>query len=137
MYSQIRDTQRATQVRPQTILIVEDESEIRDLLLTLFNQETPYRAYAVSDASQAVEAATIMTPSLFILDYGLPGMNGLALHDLLHSIKGLETIPTLMISAHFPSREAMQQRHITYLTKPLDFDILLSVIANLLAPQRR
>ncbi len=133
MKSQIAPVQPPVRLRPQTILIVEDEHEIGELLVTFFTQETPYRAFAVADAAQAVEAVKAVTPSLFILDYGLPGVNGLKLHDLLHSIEGLEAVPTLMVSAQLPSRQAMHERQITFLPKPLDFDILSSVITNLLA----
>lgn len=135
MKSQTFQAQASIRLRPHTILIVEDKHEISDLLMAFFTQETPYWVFAVADAAQALEAVKAIIPTLFILDYGLPGVNGLELHDLLHSITGLETVPTLMVSAHLPSRQAMRDRQITYLPEPLDLAILLSVITNLLPQQ--
>lgn len=126
-------TQIPRQADHQTILIVDDERPICDLLVTILEQETPYEAFAATDVSQAIEEANAIRPDLFVLDYGLPGMNGLQLHDLLHSIAGLETVPTLMISVFTPSLQARQDRHITFVQKPFDIDLLLNVIINLLS----
>jgi len=120
-----------------TILTVEDDETIGDLLVRLMEQETPYKALHVTDAVQALEAVTSIKPSLFILDYQLPGINGLELADQLHSIKELETVPTLMVSANSPAREAMQQRHITFLKKPFDLHDLLTTVERLLSKQER
>lgn len=133
MMNQTLQKHSPNRVDKQTILVVDDEWTVRDLLVNVIEQETTYQVMAVCDASQAFEALDSITPGLFILDYGLPGVNGLQLHDLLHSIKGLENVPTLMLSAYAPSRQAMRDRHITYLTKPFDVEVLLSVLTNLLS----
>jgi CheY-like chemotaxis protein len=136
MKSQTLQRRISSRVDQQTILIVDDEWAVRDLLVNVIEQETAYPVVAVSDASQAFEALDDTTPGLFILDYGLPGVNGLELHDLLHAIEGLEAVPTIMLSAYAPSRQAMQDRHITYLAKPFDVEMLLSILTDLLARQR-
>jgi DNA-binding response OmpR family regulator len=133
MKGQTLHRQMRNMVDQQTILIVDDEWTVRDLLVNVIEQETAYRAVAVSDASQAFEVLDTITPGLFILDYGLPGVNGLELHDQLHAIEGLEAVPTIMLSAYAPSRRAMRDRNITYLTKPFDIEVLLSIVANLFA----
>lgn len=123
------------QISPPTILAVEDDAAISDLLVQLVEQETPFHALPMPDAEQALEAVRSITPSLFILDYQLPGIDGLELSDRLHAIEEFATIPTLMISAHPPSRQAMQQRHILFLKKPFDLADLLQDIENLLPLQ--
>ena len=125
------------EIATQTILAVEDEEALADFLVRVIKQETPYQALYATDALQALEVASSIKPSLFILDYQLPGINGLELSDQLHAIEGLETVPTLMVSAASPSRQAMQQRHITFLKKPFDLSDLLGTIEALLPPQRR
>jgi DNA-binding response OmpR family regulator len=136
MKSQFKNSHEPNQGDRQAILIVEDERPISELLVNILEQETPYWAFAVSDAAQAMEALNAIQPSLFILDYGLPGINGLKLHDLLHDIAGLENVPTLMISVFTPSLQAREERHITFLTKPFDLDLFLNVVSNLLSQQQ-
>jgi CheY-like chemotaxis protein len=73
-----------------------------------------------------------ITPSLVILDYHLPGIDGLDLADRLRANQGLESVPILMISANPPSRKALQQHGITFLAKPFDLTALLKAVEQLL-----
>jgi CheY-like chemotaxis protein len=120
-------------VHIQTILLVEDDADIGEFIAQALNDETPYTILHVVDGSRALEAVASVKPDLFILDYQLPGMNGIELHDRLHEIKGFEKIPTLIISANVPSRKEMQQRQITLLKKPFDLNDLFRAIEELLA----
>ncbi|HEV2583848.1 MAG TPA: response regulator, partial [Ktedonobacteraceae bacterium] len=119
----------------QIILVVEDDEAIGDLLVQILKSETPYVTLLVTDAMQALETVKSIKPGLFILDYHLPGINGVELHDRLHAIKGLETVPTLMMSARAPARQAIGQRHITLLRKPFELATILKAISSLLDPQ--
>ena len=119
----------------QTILLVEDDEEISAIIVRLLEQETRYKIIAVTDAIQALEIVNSIKPNVFILDYRLPGIDGLELFDRLHATKGLESVPTLMYSANSPSRKALQERHITFLAKPFELDILLQAVEKLIAQQ--
>jgi DNA-binding response OmpR family regulator len=119
-------------VRIQTILLVEDDIDIGEFIAQALNDETPYTVLHVTDGKRALESAGSVKPSLFILDYQLPGMNGIELHDRLHALKELENIPTLIVSANFPSRKEMQQRHIAFLKKPFDLNDLFKLVEKLL-----
>jgi DNA-binding response OmpR family regulator len=119
---------------PTNLLVVEDDEAIGEFIAEVLRDETPHAILQVTDAAQALEAVGVIKPGLFILDYHLPGINGLELADRLHAITGFETIPTLMISADPPPRRAMQQRHITLLEKPFELDDLVKAIQNLLPP---
>jgi len=116
-----------------TLLIVEDDESIGELLTQTIKSETPYAVLLVTDAVQALKAVEAFKPSLFILDYHLPGIDGLELHDRLHSINGLESVPSLMISSHSPPRQAIRERQINFLKKPFDLANLLDSIEKLLA----
>lgn len=122
-------------VRIQTILLVEDDVDIGEFIAQALNDETPYTVLHVPDGTHALEAVNSVKPGLFILDYQLPGINGIELHDRLHALKELENIPTLIISANFPSRKEMQQRQIAFLKKPFDLNDLFKIIEKLLPPQ--
>jgi|ERR1051326_4511697 DNA-binding response OmpR family regulator len=117
----------------QTILLVEDDEDISFFMTQVLEHETPYEAVHVPDATSALEVADTVKPDLFILDYRLPDLNGLELSDRLHSIEGLEAVPTMMISANTLPRSELRQRHITYLKKPFDLSHLLAAVEKLLA----
>jgi DNA-binding response OmpR family regulator len=122
--------------RIQTILlVVEDDEDISEFIAQVLQDKTSHAILGVSDAAQAFAAVSSITPSLFILDYQLPDMNGLELSDRLHAIEGLETVPTLMMSANLPPRHALQHRHIVPLKKPFEISDLLKSIDKLLPPQ--
>ncbi len=118
-----------------TILLVEDDVGVSEVLTQFIERETPYTVLAAPDAAHAFQMIDSTQPSLFLLDYQLPEMNGLELSDRLHAIKELEAVPTLMISATSPSRQAMQQRHISFLRKPFDLSDFFEAIDKLLSPR--
>ena len=117
----------------QTILLVEDDEDIGEFITQALKDETPHAVLHVTDAAHALDAVNSIKPSLFILDFQIPGINGFELHDRLHAIKDLEMVPTLMISANAPSRGELQQRHIVFLKKPFDLDELFDLIEKLLS----
>jgi DNA-binding response OmpR family regulator len=118
-------------VSVKTVLVVEDDIGIGNFLVQAILQETPYQAMLVADGFQAIKAVTNIRPSLFILDYQLPRMNGIELYDQLHATKGLEHIPAMVISARLP-RQEIEKRKIIAMSKPLELDDFLNTIEKLL-----
>lgn len=115
----------------KTILIVEDDEHIGEVLVQAILQETSYFAILVADGRAALHTVTEIKPSLFILDYQLPRMNGIELYDHLHAIPELSLTPAMMISARLPQRE-LEKRNILGMNKPLDLDEFLQAIDQLL-----
>lgn len=126
---EFQDKQKTT----PTILVVEDDEAIGEFIVTALTQAASYHAIHVTNAAQAVEVAAFSNPCLFLLDYRLPGITGLELADRLHSMKDLEHVPTLMMSANLPPRRALQERHILFLAKPFELNDLLHTVEYLLA----
>ena len=91
----LRESQAAT----KTILLVEDDPYISSFLVEAIAQETPYRVIVASDSTAALKLVRHFTPCLFILDYSLPGMNGIELFDRFKLNQALATIPTILINA--------------------------------------
>jgi CheY-like chemotaxis protein len=116
----------------KTLLIVEDDEAIGGLLIQVIQQETPYQAVLVSDGFEALKMLRSLKPDLLILDYCLPGMNGLELYDTIHAVKGLEHIPVLVVSAETKNiQKEIEARHLPYLQKPFDLSDLLAAIERL------
>jgi DNA-binding response OmpR family regulator len=115
----------------KTILLVEDDPIIAELLVQMITQETDYQVFVVPDGPEALNLVRNIKPQLFILDYWLPSIHGIELYDRLHNTKGLEQVPTIMLSVNAPLRE-IKQRQIIYLRKPFDMYKLLEEIDKLI-----
>jgi len=122
-----------TEHRPKEklVLLVEDDINIGEVLTQAITQETPYKVLLKSDGPGALDAAETLKPHLFILDYHLPRMTGIELHDRLHAIEDLAQVPTIMISARLPVHE-LSKRNIIGMNKPIDLDEFLQTIEHLL-----
>lgn len=115
------------------ILIVEDDADIGQLLVQIIHQQTSHHALHHLTAGEAIKAIMTLTPHLFILDYSLPDMTGLELHDWLNSIDRLKHIPAILLSARNPPVDEIQKRGIILIRKPFAVTKLLSHIENYLA----
>jgi DNA-binding NtrC family response regulator len=123
----IEDSRSST----KTILLVEDDDAISELLVQMIEQETPHKVYTASDGPQALNLVKAVKPNLLILDYWLPSTQGIELYDRLGAEKGLKQVPTIMLSANAPMSE-VKKRPITFIKKPFDMDRLLQTIRRLL-----
>ncbi len=96
--------------------------------------ETHCQAFLVTNAIQALQISRVIIPDLLLLDYRLPGMDGLELYRLLHGMERLEYIPAILTSAstYVPLRDN-EQHKISGLQKPLELDCLLHIIRELVA----
>jgi CheY-like chemotaxis protein len=120
--------------KPQsaTILIVEDDAEIGHFLQQLIEEDTPYDTKLVDNGLTALEQAPKLRPCLMLLDYRLPGINGLELYDRLQQAEELRGIPAIMMSATLPVKE-LEQRGIYQLRKPMDIGGVIRMITHAIA----
>lgn len=118
----------------KSILIVEDDPSIRDTLGEVFEEETVHQVLLAEDGEAALEILQRATPKLFILDYKLPGMNGLELIERIRSMKCHERTPVLLMSANI-FREDLSKYQLKYVRKPFDLDNLLELVESTLASQ--
>jgi CheY-like chemotaxis protein len=117
--------------RVQTIFIVEDDADIGEFLVEALKQETPYQALLATDGFQALKMVRSLKPDLFVLDYLLPSMNGLELYERLQAEEELKHIPTLFISANFPTGE-LEKHRVYFLRKPFELEELLQTIREII-----
>src|SRR2546423_15617173 len=112
---------------PKTVLIVEDDEDIGDLLMLAITSETSHLAMLVKDSLQALRWVRTKKPDLFILDYNLPGMNGIQLYEHLHARKDLADVPVVLVSANVPEYE-VRSRNLILVRKPFELDELLEIV---------
>jgi len=116
----------------KTVFIVEDDEAIGELLVEAIQQETPYQAVLASDGFQALKMLPKVKPDVLILDYALPGMNGLEFYDAIHELKALEYLPVLVVSAEATRiQKEVKARQLSQLKKPFDLTDLLEAIERL------
>ncbi|HEY4389097.1 MAG TPA: response regulator, partial [Ktedonobacteraceae bacterium] len=76
-----------------------------------------------------------VTPDLILLDYQLPGMNGLECLGLLRASKGMEHIPIVLMSAGFP-KQVRERSDLQLLEKPFELDALFYLVQHTLEFKR-
>src|SRR5438132_14179010 len=121
--------------RNSSILIIDDEEIMREILETLLAREG-YSVRVASSGAEGVELARSVPFDAAIVDVMMPGMDGMA---VLAELKKLDDdLPVIMITA-FASVEnaiaAMKRGALDYITKPFKNDEVLVVIRN--AVERR
>src|SRR5579864_3125685 len=121
---------------PRTVLVVDDEKNIRRTLQLVLEGEG-YRVLAAESASQALSAlANPDAPvDLAILDVNLPDMSGL---DALAKMRGDEAtkdLPIIVISGHATVQDAVQAIKLgasDFFEKPLARERVLVSVRNVL-----
>lgn len=112
------------------ILLVEDDVELRDVLIVLFE----LNGYVVVGAADGVEALSLMRgglrPSLIIFDLMMPNKPGWEFRAEQLADPELATIPTVAVSAAVRGDGLQKALQVdTFLAKPLDVDKLLAIAA--------
>jgi CheY-like chemotaxis protein len=118
--------------RRKRILIVEDDPILGNVLLETLQEEEAYEALHVLSGEMAQRILQTDVPALVLLDYRLPGMNGLELADWLGNREEYDQIPILLMSADVP-QQVNGNKHLRTLRKPFELETLLHIVAELLA----
>ena len=118
---------------PRPILIVEDDPDIRQMLVALLQGEG-HAVVTADNGRQAFDMARAHHPALILLDLMMPIMTGQEFRDVQLASAEISTIPVIVVSAHYDAqRIARQMRAAACLQKPLDFDVVLHLCSHVLA----
>ena len=115
----------------KTILVVDDEMGIRELLAEILFDEG-YQVALAENAEQARAYRLTHQPDLVLLDIWMPDVDGIALLKTWLS-KGLLTMPVVMMSGHGTIETAVEATRIgavDFLEKPISLQKLLSTVAR-------
>ncbi|WP_320041840.1 response regulator transcription factor [uncultured Desulfobacter sp.] len=121
---------------PQTVLIVDDDAKLIDLLTEYFG-ENEFIAHAVMLGADALDAIRDNQPDIVILDIMLPDTNGL---EVLKQIRAKHTIPVIMLTAKGDDTDRIVGLELgadDYLPKPFNPRELLARIRAILRRQDR
>ncbi len=108
-----------------TLLVIEDEPEIRRFLRSSLGAEGYRVVESASGRRGAIDART-HTPDMAIVDLGLPDMDGV---DVVRDIRKWSPMPVLILSARAYERaklDAFEAGADDYVTKPFGIAELLA-----------
>jgi two-component system response regulator MtrA len=115
-----------------TILVVDDNQDIRDLI-TIILEDEGYAILSASEGEAALRAISIHNPDLVLLDVMMPGKSGI---EILKEIRGADnSVPVVMITAKSQGGDidqAIAAGATSYIVKPFRADVLLEKIQPLL-----
>jgi CheY-like chemotaxis protein len=116
----------------KTVLVVEDFDETR-FMLKLSMELSGYRVVEASNGQQAVEVARRERPDVILMDIGLPVMDGCKATRLIREDRALRNVPIFAVSANATAEyrvKALAAGCDEYVTKPIDFDQLKTLIRD-------
>lgn len=115
----------------KTILVLEDEDGIRDVLNVLLSIEG-YRVIESSSINDFNLTKGIHDADLYMLDVRLPDGSGI---DVFNSLKCTHNVPVILMSAHAKTCEIEKSCNPeAFVSKPFDIDELLAKVRILIGP---
>jgi CheY-like chemotaxis protein len=111
------------------ILVVEDDSSIRELLVELLQSE----GYDVSSAVNGLEGLKFLqtqsNPDLILIDLMMPVMDGYSFRSEQLKNPDWAKIPVVVMSAEANAKEKMRSYDISaFLSKPVELDTILKTV---------
>ncbi len=115
----------------ESILLVEDERDLAHVIVREL-ESSGYRVLHVADGRQALEVHASRSPDLVILDWMLPGLDGL---EVLRRMRQTSAVPVLMLTARGDEMDRVVGLEVgadDYLTKPFSMRELIARVRALL-----
>jgi DNA-binding response OmpR family regulator len=117
---------------PPRLLLVDDEPRIVDKLALLLQREG-FEAQVAYNGRQAVDAALSSHPDVFILDIGMPDVDGYKLARQLRTTMNCEGKVFIALSGYSDQKhldQASNSGFDEYLVKPCDLGMLLAILSD-------
>ena len=115
----------------KSILIVEDDNNIADLL-RLYLEKEGYQATIAADGTQGIDLYRKLRPDLVLLDVMMPGVDG---WGVLRAIRQASQTPVIMLTAKGETTDkvsGLKQGADDYITKPFEMKEVLARIEAVL-----
>ncbi|RYY25942.1 MAG: response regulator, partial [Sphingobacteriaceae bacterium] len=122
--------------KKQTVLLIEDNHDFRFYLKD--NLKEFYHIIEAANGKEGWQKALALHPNLIVSDISMPEMNGIDLCRKLKQDLRTKNIPMMLLTALTGEEQQLKGLETgasDYLTKPFNFEILLSKIKNLLLQQ--
>ncbi|MEL7238231.1 MAG: response regulator transcription factor [Planctomycetota bacterium] len=127
-------SEAATPEDAQTVLVVDDESDLVDLI-ALNLRRHGFRVETAGDGNAALKLAQQSKPDLVILDVMMPGLDGTEVARRLRAEPATQTLPILMLTAKTEETDEIVGLSVgadDYVTKPFSPKVLMARVKALL-----
>ncbi len=116
-----------------TILCVEDERHLREDIKEEL-EDAGYEVLTADNGRTAIEVIKKQKPHLILCDMMMPEMDGPTLLDHIRTnVKSLNDVPFIFLTAKATREDIICGKRMgvdDYLTKPIDFDLLLATVES-------
>lgn len=114
------------------LLIVDDESEIREILMEVLS-ELPLSFHQAENGLEALDVVKSQQIDLIITDLAMPKMNGF---EFLRSLKNLgRSIPCMVLTGHGDKTISQQVKSfgvVEFVDKPFEMEVLIKKVQAIL-----
>jgi CheY-like chemotaxis protein len=111
---------------------VDDDEDIRDMVVVVLNREPGLKALAVGGGEAALKMCEPVLPDAVLLDLMMPGIDGFDLVGLLRAVPGLAKVPVAAMTALGPYERplvrALAAGCDAVVNKPFDLDVLVATL---------
>jgi len=121
----------------KTILVVEDENDVMDYLVTLF-EDHDFNVITATNGKTGFEKAKSNHPDLISLDISMPEESGVRMYRNLHDTPSTENIPVIIITgvtsdfkAFIESRKQVNPPA-GYFEKPIDREAVIAKVKEII-----
>jgi two-component system alkaline phosphatase synthesis response regulator PhoP len=121
--------------RALTILVVEDASDVRNLIAAHLKRGG-HTVLTAEDASQGLEIAMDEQPDLAIVDIMMPGMNGYELTQALREMPVTQNLPIIVLTARAGGADRAHALRVgadSFIQKPFELARLSEEIATVMS----
>jgi len=122
-----------TSTTPTTILVVDDEPDLVELIAYNLEQRG-HRVLCAFDGAQGLELAKSRLPDLVVLDVMMPKVNGVEVARRLRSQSETGSMPIIMLTAKSEESDELEGLGVgadDYITKPFSMQVLIARIDSL------
>ncbi|MDO4496371.1 MAG: helix-turn-helix domain-containing protein [Bacteroidales bacterium] len=129
---------RRTSHKQKTILLLEDEDEVRDYLVQDLSQY--HKVYTAANGVLGLAELGKHMPDIIITDVMMPEMDGIEFVERVRKDPRYNQVRIIMLTAKIRDDEKIEGIETgadAYITKPYNIDVLFATIDNLLTSQER
>jgi DNA-binding response OmpR family regulator len=112
---------------PKTVLVIEDEPTIRDVVATALENEG-YFVETASNGHDALVKLNNVIPDAILVDIMLPRVDGRQFIRECKAQPATSQIPIIVMSAAYDAMRYAELASLVFLAKPFDIDMLLMLV---------
>lgn len=136
--SEPADTTAGKEAKPFTVLLVEDNEDLADMLRKLLSHH--YNVLTAYNGQEALDLLHQRHADLVVTDIMMPVMDGVELTRHIREDSQLDKCPVIMLTAKRDDEDRAEAYRVgadAYITKPFNTSVLLARIGNLLEHRQK